>query len=93
VVDFGRRGNHGSDSISRYLQNLFFYFCFGDLGGGDAARQPSPLGCAPERKYWINNVSRAIEEEGEFHIQFGSLKNEGQQFFKYFRMSIWKFEN
>jgi predicted DNA-binding WGR domain protein len=37
-------------------------------------------------------MSRASEEE-EFHIQFGRLKNDGQQFFKYFRMSISKLEN
>jgi hypothetical protein len=33
-------------------------------------------------------MSLASEEEGEFHIQFGRLKNEMQKFFKYFRMSI-----
>jgi predicted DNA-binding WGR domain protein len=60
---------------------------------GDAARQPPPLGCAPERKYWIHNVSRASEQERELHIQFGRLKNVAQKFFKYFRMSISKFEN
>jgi hypothetical protein len=46
-------------------------------------------GCSPatlrhdrarERKYWIHNVSRASEEEGEFRIQFGRLKNETQIF-------------
>jgi hypothetical protein len=38
-------------------------------------------------------MSRASEEEGEFHIQFGRLKNDRQTFFKYFRISISKFEN
>jgi hypothetical protein len=38
-------------------------------------------------------MSRASEEEGEFHIHVGRLKNDGQKFFKYFRMSISKFEN
>jgi hypothetical protein len=45
---------------------------------GAALRQPFPPGCVPEGKYWIHNVSRASEEEGEFHIQFGRLKNEGE---------------
>jgi hypothetical protein len=49
---------------------------------------PPRLGCAPERKYWINNVSRASEEAGEFRVQFGSLKMKGNIFFKYVGMSI-----
>jgi hypothetical protein len=70
---------------------FFFKFLFCGFGGGcnPAALHP---GCAPERKYWIHNVSRASAEEGEFRIQFGRLKNERQKFVKYFRMSIWKFE-
>jgi hypothetical protein len=45
------------------------------------------------RKYWVHNVFRAREEEGEFHTIFRRLKDDGQNFFKYFRMSILKFEN
>jgi hypothetical protein len=41
-----------------------------------------------KRKYWIHKVFRAREEEGEFHTLFGRLKDERQQFFKYFRMSF-----
>jgi hypothetical protein len=71
---------------------LFLNFGFGGLGGCSLAT--SSLGCAPERKYWIHNVSRASEEEGEFHVQFVRLKNDGQKKkFKDFRMSISKFEN
>ena len=36
---------------------------------------------------------RAREEEGEFHILFGHLKDDRQKIFKYFRMSLSKFEN
>jgi hypothetical protein len=43
-----------------------------------------------KRKYWIYNVFRAIEEEGEFHTLLGRLKDNRQQFSKYFRMSISK---
>jgi hypothetical protein len=46
-----------------------------------------------KRKYWIHNVFRAREEEGEFHTLFGRLKDDRQKFFKYFRMSISKFED
>jgi hypothetical protein len=68
-------------------KTCFFKFVLGVWG--DAARQPPPpFGCAPERNYWVHNVSRTSEGEGEFHIQVGSLKNDGQNFFKYFRMSI-----
>jgi hypothetical protein len=45
------------------------------------------------RKYWIHKVFRTREEEGEFHTLFGRLKDDGQKFFKYFRMSFSKFEN
>jgi len=38
-------------------------------------------------------VFRAREEEGEFHILFGHLKDDRQKIFKYFRMSLSKFEN
>jgi hypothetical protein len=44
-------------------------------------------------KYLIHKVFRSTEEEGEFHTLFGGLKNERQNFFKYFRMSFSKFEN
>jgi hypothetical protein len=65
------------------------FFLISVLGfGGLLPGSPTPLGCTPERKYWIHNVSEASEEEGEFHIQVGRLKNEGQKFFKYLRMSI-----
>jgi hypothetical protein len=68
---------------------VFFLISVLGVWEGTAARQhPPPPGCAPERKYWIDNVSRASEEDGQFRIQFGRLKNEGQNFFKYFRMSI-----
>jgi hypothetical protein len=46
-----------------------------------------------KRKYWIHKVSRAREEEGEFHTLFGRLKDDRQKFFKYFRISVSKFEN
>jgi len=46
-----------------------------------------------KRKYWIHKVFRAREEEGEFHTVFGRLKDNRQNFFKYFRMSFSKFEN
>jgi arginyl-tRNA--protein-N-Asp/Glu arginylyltransferase len=46
-----------------------------------------------KRKYWIHSVFRAREEEGEFHTLFRRLKDDRQKFFKYFRMSISKFEN
>jgi hypothetical protein len=46
-----------------------------------------------KRKYWIHNVFRAREEEREFHTLFGHLKDDRQTFFKYFKMSISKFEN
>ena len=36
---------------------------------------------------------RAREEEGEFQTVFGRLKDDRQQFFKYFRMIFSKFEN
>ena len=35
---------------------------------------------------------RAREEEGEFHILFGHLKDDRQKFFKYFRMGFSKCE-
>jgi hypothetical protein len=70
-----------------YKNPFFLNFCFGGLGGLQPGSPPPPA-ATPERKYWIHNVSRASEQEGEFHIQFGRLKNEGQQFFKYFGMSI-----
>jgi len=38
-------------------------------------------------------VFRAREEEGEFQTVFGRLKDDRQQFFKYFRMIFSKFEN
>ena len=44
-------------------------------------------------KYWIHDVFRAREEEGEFYILFGRPKDDRQKFFKYFRMSFSKFEN
>jgi len=37
-----------------------------------------------KRKYWIHKVFRAREKEGEFHTVFGRLKDDRQQFFKYF---------
>jgi len=37
-------------------------------------------------------VFRAREEEGEFYILFGRLKDDGQQFFKYFRMNFWNWK-
>jgi hypothetical protein len=67
---------------------FFLISALGVWGGCSPAAAPPPIGCARERKYWIHNVSRASEEEGEFHIQFGRLKNEVQKFFKYFRISI-----
>jgi hypothetical protein len=72
---------------------IFSISVLGVWWGCSPAALPSPLGCAPERKYWIHNVSRASEEEGELHIQFERLKNDGQKFFSYIRMSIYKFEN
>ena len=36
---------------------------------------------------------RATEEEGEFHTLLGRLKDDRQNFFKYFRMRFSKFEN
>jgi len=45
-----------------------------------------------KRKYWIHRVFRAREEEGEFHTLFGRLKDDRQNFFKYFRMSFSKLE-
>jgi hypothetical protein len=38
-------------------------------------------------------VFRVREEEGEFYTMFGSLKDNGQKLFKYFRMSSSKREN
>ena len=46
-----------------------------------------------KRKYWIRKVFRVREEEGEFYTLFGSLKDNGQKFFKYFRMGSSKREN
>ena len=46
-----------------------------------------------KRKYWIHKAFRASEEEGEFHTLFGRLKDDRQNFFKYFRMLFSKFEN
>jgi hypothetical protein len=72
------------------------FFKISVLGGlkGAAAWQPSHLPvCAREQKYWIRHVFRASEEEGEFHILFGHLKDDRQKCFKYFRISILKFEN
>jgi hypothetical protein len=46
-----------------------------------------------KRKYWIHNVFRTREEEGEFRTLFRRLKDDRQKIFKYFRMSISKFEN
>jgi hypothetical protein len=46
-----------------------------------------------KRKYWIHKVFRAREEEGEFHTLFERLKDDRQKLFKYFRMSVSKFEN
>jgi hypothetical protein len=43
------------------------------------------------RKLWVHKVFRAREEEGEFHT-FGRLKDDRQKFYKYFRMSVSKFE-
>ena len=37
-----------------------------------------------KRKYWIYNVFRASEEEGEFHTLFGRLKDDRQQHFQAF---------
>jgi hypothetical protein len=47
-------------------------------------------------KYWIPNVSRATEheDEGEFHTQFVTLKNDKYRiFFQYFIMINSKSEN
>jgi hypothetical protein len=46
-----------------------------------------------KRKCWIHKVFRAKEEKGEFHTLFGRLKDDRQNFFKYFKMSFSKFEN
>jgi hypothetical protein len=45
-----------------------------------------------KQKVWVCKVFRAREEEGEFHTLFGRLKDDGQKFYKYFRMGISKFE-
>jgi hypothetical protein len=46
-----------------------------------------------KRKLWVHQVFRAREEEGEFHTLFGRLKDDRQKLYKYFRMSVSKFEN
>jgi hypothetical protein len=45
-----------------------------------------------ELKYWIHEVFRAREEEGDSHT-VSTPESERQIFFKYFRMSFSKFEN
>jgi hypothetical protein len=45
-----------------------------------------------KRKLWVHKVFRAREEEGEFHTLFGRLKDDRQKCYKYFRMSVSKFE-
>jgi hypothetical protein len=44
-------------------------------------------------KLWVHKVFRAREENGEFHTLFGRLKDDRQKFYRYFRMSVLKFEN
>ena len=41
-----------------------------------------------KRKYWIDGVFRAVEEEGNFRTVFGILKHDRQTFFKYLRMNL-----
>jgi hypothetical protein len=43
-------------------------------------------------KLWVHKVFRAREEEGEFHTLLGRLNDDRQKFYKYFRMSVSKFE-
>lgn len=46
-----------------------------------------------KRRYWVHNLWKAREEEGEFHTIFSRLKDDQEKFIKYFRMSIPKFLN
>jgi hypothetical protein len=43
--------------------------------------------------YWIQEVFRVREEEGEFHNLFGRLKEDRQKSFQYFRMSFRNLKN
>ncbi|VEN62282.1 unnamed protein product, partial [Callosobruchus maculatus] len=46
-----------------------------------------------KRKIWINRLWRAREEEGELHRAFAQLKDDLEQFVRYFRMNFLKFDN
>ncbi|VEN48400.1 unnamed protein product, partial [Callosobruchus maculatus] len=45
------------------------------------------------KKIWINRLWRAREEKGEFHTGFARLKDDPEQFVRYFRMNFLKFAN
>jgi hypothetical protein len=51
------------------------------------------LYCEKKRKYWVHQLWRATDEEGEFHTIHSRLKSDQDKFFMYFRMSVWKYEN
>ena len=40
-----------------------------------------------KRKYWVHQLWRARDEEGEFHTIYSRLKDDQDKFFTYFRMS------
>ncbi|VEN51365.1 unnamed protein product, partial [Callosobruchus maculatus] len=42
-------------------------------------------------KIWVNRLWRAREEE-EFHTAFARLKDDPEQFVRYFRMNFLKFD-
>lgn len=43
------------------------------------------------KRYWIHNLFRARDEEGEFNTIFSRLKEDPEKFISYFRMSYLKF--
>ncbi|XP_039278567.1 uncharacterized protein LOC120350176 [Nilaparvata lugens] len=44
-------------------------------------------------KYWMHQLWKARDEDGEFHTIFSRLKSDPVKFSKYFRMILPKFEN
>lgn len=45
------------------------------------------------RQYWVHDLYLSRQKEGEFHTIFRRLKDDPENFLKYFRMSLNKFED
>ncbi|CAI6346617.1 unnamed protein product [Macrosiphum euphorbiae] len=45
-----------------------------------------------KRRYWVHPINMKIIKEGQFQVNFMTLRAHPEEFFKYFRMSITSFD-